>query len=172
MITSSIWPLTTSSAPGPKPIIRRPTASAMRFDRTILQEFYQIAFRRKIYRSIEELQIDLDEWLHTYNHDRTHQGKMCFGRAPMQTLIDGKEVWKDKITALNTEFELGNCLMKSRLLQMIFCEKDRSLKSKADFISCPWVTRSAYASVNCIAIRHKPAATNTLERIRSDQYHV
>jgi hypothetical protein len=132
-----------------------------RIHRTILQDFYQIAFWRKIYRSIEELQIDLDEWLHTYNHDRTHQGKMCSGRAPMQTLIDGKEVWNDKITALNTEFELGNCLMKSRLLQMIFCEKDRSLKSKADFISCPWVTRSAYASVICIAIRHKPAATNT-----------
>jgi transposase InsO family protein len=73
-----------------------------RFHKTILQEFYQIAFRRKIYRSIEELQIDLDEWLHTYNHDRTHQGKMCCGRTPIQTLIDGKEVWNDKITALNS----------------------------------------------------------------------
>jgi len=73
-----------------------------RFHKTILQEFYQVAFRRKIYRSIEELQIDLDDWLHHYNHDRTHQGKMCCGRTPMQTLIDGKEVWNDKITALNS----------------------------------------------------------------------
>jgi Integrase core domain. len=72
-----------------------------RFHKTILQEFYQVAFRRKIYRSIEELQIDLDDWLHSYNHDRTHQGKMCCGRTPMQTLIDGKEAWHDKITALN-----------------------------------------------------------------------
>ncbi len=72
-----------------------------RFHKTILQEFYQVAFRRKIYRSIEELQIDLDDWLHSYNHDRTHQGKMCCGRTPMQTLIDGKEAWNDKITALN-----------------------------------------------------------------------
>lgn len=32
---------------------------------------------------------------------RTHQGKMCCGRTPMQTLIDAKEVWDDKITALN-----------------------------------------------------------------------
>jgi hypothetical protein len=71
------------------------------FVKTILQEFYQVAFRRKIYRSIEELQIDLDDWLHHYNHDRTHQGKMCCGRTPMQTLIDGKEVWNDKITLLN-----------------------------------------------------------------------
>jgi len=73
-----------------------------RFHKTILQEFYQVAFRRKIYRSIEELQIDLDDWLHSYNHDRTHQGKMCCGRTPMQTLIDGKEAWNDKITLLNS----------------------------------------------------------------------
>jgi len=73
-----------------------------RFHRTILQEFYQVAFRRKIYRSIEELQIDLDDWLRYYNEDRTHQGKMCCGRTPIQTLIDAKEVWNDKITALNS----------------------------------------------------------------------
>lgn len=73
-----------------------------RFHKTILQEFYQVAFRRKIYRSLEELQADLDDWLMYYNNDRTHQGKMCCGRTPMQTLIDGKEGWKDKITALNS----------------------------------------------------------------------
>ena len=72
-----------------------------RFHKTILQEFYQVAFRRKIYRSVEELQLDLDDWLHYYNHDRTHQGKMCCGRTPIQTLIDAKEVWHDKITSLN-----------------------------------------------------------------------
>ena len=72
-----------------------------RFHKTILQEFYQVAFRRKIYRSIEELQHDLDEWIAYYNTARTHQGKMCCGRTPMQTLIDAKEVWDDKITTLN-----------------------------------------------------------------------
>lgn len=72
-----------------------------RFHKTILQEFYQVAFRRKIYQSIEELQYDLDEWMVYYNNVRTHQGKICCGRTPMQTLIDAKEVWDDKITALN-----------------------------------------------------------------------
>lgn len=72
-----------------------------RFHKTILQEFYQVTFRRKIYRSMDELQHDLDEWLTYYNDERTHQGKMCCGRTPMQTLIDGKEVWRDKITTLN-----------------------------------------------------------------------
>jgi len=36
-----------------------------------------------------------------YNNERTHQGKMCCGRTPMQTLIDGKEAWRDKIITLN-----------------------------------------------------------------------
>ncbi len=72
-----------------------------RFHKTILQEFYQVAFRRKIYQSIEELQHDLDDWMVYYNNTRTHQGKMCCGRTPMQTLIDAKGVWDDKITSLN-----------------------------------------------------------------------
>jgi len=72
-----------------------------RFHKTILQEFYQVALRRKIYRSIEELQADLDEWLHHYNHDHTYQGKMCCGRTPFETLIAGKSALEDKINQLN-----------------------------------------------------------------------
>jgi len=72
-----------------------------RFHKTILQEFYQIAFRKKIYLTLEELQRDLDEWLAYYNCSRTHQGKMCCGRTPMQTMIEGKEVWREKIDNLN-----------------------------------------------------------------------
>ncbi len=72
-----------------------------RFHKTILQEFYQVAFRRKIYTSIEALQIDLDAWIHHYNTERTHQGKMCRGRTPMQTMLAGKEIYDQKITALN-----------------------------------------------------------------------
>ncbi|MEX2964199.1 IS481 family transposase [Microbulbifer sp. TYP-18] len=67
-----------------------------RFHKTILQEFYQPSLRRKIYESIEELQADLDEWLAYYNNDRTHQGKKCCGRTPMQTLEDGKKIWMEK----------------------------------------------------------------------------
>lgn len=83
--------------------VRHPQTNGIceRFHKTILHEFYQVAFRRKIYRSIEELQTDLDDWLRHYNEERTHQGKMCCGRTPMQTLLDGKEAWRDKITTLN-----------------------------------------------------------------------
>lgn len=67
-----------------------------RFHKTILQEFYQVTLRKKIYLDIESLQKDLDDWLIYYNNERTHQGKMCCGRTPMQTLIDGKQIWKEK----------------------------------------------------------------------------
>lgn len=73
-----------------------------RFHKTILQEFYQVAFRKKIYRSLNDLQHDLDGWLHRYNHERTHQGKMCCGRIPMQTLLDGRKLWMEKVERLNT----------------------------------------------------------------------
>ena len=70
-----------------------------RFHKTILQEFYQVTFRKKIYRDIESLQVDLDEWLDKYNYERTHQGKMCCGRTPMSTLEDGKNIWQEKLVA-------------------------------------------------------------------------
>ncbi len=67
-----------------------------RFHKTILQEFYQITFRKKIYDSIEMLQNDLDLWIDHYNNERTHQGKVCEGRTPMQALEGGKAIWKEK----------------------------------------------------------------------------
>ena len=67
-----------------------------RFHKTILQEFYQVALRKTIYTDIQSLQKDLDDWLDYYNNERTHQGKMCCGRTPRDTLLEGKQIWKDK----------------------------------------------------------------------------
>jgi Integrase core domain len=61
-----------------------------RFHKIILQEFYQVTFRKKLYADMESLQKDLDEWLVYYNNKRTHQGKMCNDRTPMDTLLSGK----------------------------------------------------------------------------------
>jgi transposase InsO family protein len=72
-----------------------------RFHKTILNEFYQVAFRKKIYRSLEELQQDLDAWIERYNTERTHEGKMCCGRTPFATMLAGKEIWDAKVGALN-----------------------------------------------------------------------
>ena len=71
-----------------------------RFHRTILTEFYQIAFRKKIYNTLEELQHDLDEWIEYYNKERTHQGKMCCGRTPWQTMIDAMPVVVSKSVSM------------------------------------------------------------------------
>ena len=70
-----------------------------RFHKTVLNEFYQVAFRKKIYNSIDELQIDLDNWIDYYNNQRTHQGKMCCGRTPMETFTDGLTIVKEKMVA-------------------------------------------------------------------------
>jgi transposase InsO family protein len=51
-----------------------------RFHRTVLNEFYRVAFRRKIYRGLEELQTDLDQWLKDYNEARSHQGRCATAR--------------------------------------------------------------------------------------------
>ena len=67
-----------------------------RFHRTIQDEFYAIAFRKKLYTSIEEMQKDLDQWLNTYNNERTHSGKYCYGKTPMQTFMDSKHLALEK----------------------------------------------------------------------------
>lgn len=67
-----------------------------RFHKTILQKFYQVTFRKKLYADLESLQMDLENWLWHYNNERTHQGRMCCGRTPMVTLLDGKRVWGQK----------------------------------------------------------------------------
>ena len=72
-----------------------------RFHKTIQQEFYAVAFRKKIYTSIEELQHDLDEWLDHYNNERTHQGKNCEGVTPMECFEKSKHLAQIKMTGYN-----------------------------------------------------------------------
>ena len=51
-----------------------------RFHRTLLDKFYRVAFRKRIYRSIDELQADLDAWIATYNEQWPHQGRCALAR--------------------------------------------------------------------------------------------
>lgn len=89
-----------------------------RFHRTCQEEFYAIAFRKKIYTSIEELQVDLDKWIKWYNEERTHSGKYCFGKTPMQTFVDSRHLalekqldelpWREGAASFNDKIPLGN----------------------------------------------------------------
>ena len=70
-----------------------------RFHKTVLDEFYRVAFRKKIYGSIGELQSDLDDWVKNYNEERPHQGRWCFGKTPIQTFLDATPLAKEKMIA-------------------------------------------------------------------------
>ena len=70
-----------------------------RFHKTALNEFYRIAFRKKLYRSIDDLQADLDVWLTEFNNQRPHQGRWCFGKTPMQTFLDARPIAQEKMIA-------------------------------------------------------------------------
>ena len=67
-----------------------------RFHRTIQEEFYAIIFRKKVFKSIEELQTELDVWIDWYNRERTHSGKHCYGKTPWQTFIQSKHLALEK----------------------------------------------------------------------------
>jgi transposase InsO family protein len=68
-----------------------------RFHKTLLQEFYQVAFRKRIYHALDELQADPDTWLKDYNESRPHSRKYCFGKTPMQTFLDSLPLAKEKM---------------------------------------------------------------------------
>lgn len=78
--------------------VRSPQTNGIceRFHQTVLNEFYRITFRKKLYSDLEALQKDLDEYIHLYNNERTHQGKRCKGRIPIETFIEGKEIYSKK----------------------------------------------------------------------------
>jgi hypothetical protein len=65
----------------------------------VLDEFYRIAFRKKIYSSIAERQTDLDAWIKSHTEERPHQGRWCFGKTPMETFLDEVPLAKEKMIA-------------------------------------------------------------------------
>jgi transposase InsO family protein len=77
--------------------VRHPqtNGSVERLNQTVQEEFYRVAFRKKLYRTIEEIQADLDEFMAWYNNERTNQGRYCQGRTPVQTLIDGLALYNE-----------------------------------------------------------------------------
>jgi hypothetical protein len=54
----------------------------------MLNEFYRVAFRKRIYTSLDELQADLDAWLDEYHETRPHQGRWCYDKTPMRPVLD------------------------------------------------------------------------------------
>jgi len=78
--------------------VRHPQSNGIceRLHRTMQEEFYAVAFRRKLYDSLDALQEDLDHWMEYYNTERTHSGRYCFGKTPMQTFVESIPLAKEK----------------------------------------------------------------------------
>lgn len=81
-----------------------------RFHKTMKHEFYDTAFRKKIYHSLEELQIDVDAWLKKYNEYRPHSGSRCYGKTPWQTFQDAKKLTGE--VQLEKQFEIDDNAVK------------------------------------------------------------
>jgi transposase InsO family protein len=79
--------------------VRRPQTNGIceRFHKTVLDEFYRVTFRKKLYTSVDELQADLDAWLREFNEERSHQGRWCFGKTPLKTFLDSIPMAKEKM---------------------------------------------------------------------------
>ncbi len=92
-----------------------------RFHRTIQDEFYAITFRKKVYRGIIELQADLDRRMDYYNHERTHSGKYCFGKTPMQTFQDSIPLAKTKLPEYLAENQFFQTLPKRVWKNLVWC---------------------------------------------------
>ena len=59
-------------------------------------ECYSLMFRKKLYRTLEELQVDVDHWLRVYNEERPHSGRYCYGKTPWQTFLESKHLAVEK----------------------------------------------------------------------------
>jgi transposase InsO family protein len=90
--------------------VRHPQTNGIceRFHKTIKDEFYSVAFRKKIYHSLEELQRDVDQWVELYNEDRPHSGRYCYGKMPMQTWQESKKLALDKLHENQQEPVIGH----------------------------------------------------------------
>lgn len=78
-----------------------------RMNQIILDEFWQVAFRKRIYTTLEEIQTDLDAWILRYNEHRTNQGRHCDGRTPMQTFLEGKSLCERYVPKIDTAEEIN-----------------------------------------------------------------
>ena len=79
--------------------VRHPQSNGIceRLHRTMQEEFYAVAFRKKLYDNLESLQADLDEWMEYYNNERTHSGRYCYGKTPMATFLESLPLAKEKV---------------------------------------------------------------------------
>jgi transposase InsO family protein len=83
---------------------RHTSGFLQRFRTIMLNEFFNEVFGARFYQSIEDLQVDLDEWLAYYNTSRPHLGYPNMGWVPFE-----------KIKAYIDEVGAGDLTVESRV---------------------------------------------------------
>ncbi|MGH8574826.1 MAG: integrase core domain-containing protein, partial [Gammaproteobacteria bacterium] len=63
-----------------------------RLHRTLLEECWRPAFARYVYVRLSGLRRDLDHYLHGYNHDRAHHGRLTQGRIPADIVYGARKM--------------------------------------------------------------------------------
>ena len=81
-----------------KPRMPQRNGIVERFNRTLLEEFYQIAMMKKVYSSLSELQDDLDQFIDYFNFKRTNQGYRLKGQISYQKFFDDKRKYTLPLT--------------------------------------------------------------------------
>jgi hypothetical protein len=135
----------------------------------VLDEFYRVAFRKKIFRTIDELQADLDAWLVEYNYRRPHQGRWCFGKTPMQTFLDTL-LWRRR-----NSWQLDHDRQTHRLDNQPTVRSNLSLRpsrQRTAAVSCVDMpgcivsaTTASFSSVEKRRRRATPVITSTFENV-------
>ena len=79
--------------------VRHPQSNGIceRLHRTMQDEFYAVAFRKRLYESLDTIQKDLDNWVNYYNNERPHSGRYCYGKTPMETFNETVTLAKLKL---------------------------------------------------------------------------
>lgn len=69
--------------------VKRPQTNGFveRFHRTILDEFFRVEFRKRVYEDLDALEASVQEWICYYNAERPHQGYRNRGRTPYETVL-------------------------------------------------------------------------------------
>ena len=66
-----------------------------------------------MYAAVEALQADLDAFMDLYHTHRPHPGRWCYGKTPMQTLLDSLDLAKAKHIAGLTDRQIVSELSQS-----------------------------------------------------------
>jgi transposase InsO family protein len=120
-----------------------------RFHKTVLDEFYRIAFRKRIYATIEQLQGDLDAWMTEYNQDRPHQGRWCYGKTPMQTFLDTLPIAKEKSIRALSRRTISSCRTPTTTRNAASGQVHTSTQKVASLPLCLQHTSAMFAPASC-----------------------